>query len=68
MKQKHHKAHEINWTDKQKYNRYYTIIIAILTFSNLKGEVHRDIFLCVKRSKPVELRQKYQMHSSYIMQ
>jgi len=67
MKRKHHDAHEVNRTDNQKYNKYYTIIIAI-TFSNLKGEVHRDIFLCVKISKPVELKQKYQMRPSYIMQ
>lgn len=68
MKRKHHNAHDINRTDNQKYNKYYKIIIAILTFSNLKVEVHRDIFLCVKISKPVELKQKHQMRPSYIIQ
>ena len=42
----------------EQTNKYYTIIIEILTFSNLKVEVHQDMFLCVKRSKPVELQQK----------
>lgn len=32
----------------------------LLTFSHLKVEAHLDTFLCVRKSKPTELQQKFQ--------